>query len=219
MATKPKFRCVRCGEYNQVGEAKPYKGPENRKYRREWKKELERERDSVGQAQVQAQLAAAQLAALHSEQSSQARQALPEQGHSARRRSPAKILAFGAASVLTRSQPSERTAAAPTLTAASAGWLADPTGHHELRYWDGTVWTEHVSSAGIMSIDRVEQAGDSTARASSVDGTQNGEGRAAASKDTIADQLSHLAGLYRDGLLSENEFAAAKSQALGEVQA
>ncbi|HEV8056303.1 MAG TPA: SHOCT domain-containing protein [Nocardioidaceae bacterium] len=29
-----------------------------------------------------------------------------------------------------------------------AGWLADPGGTHELRYWDGTAWTEHVSDAG-----------------------------------------------------------------------
>lgn len=34
-----------------------------------------------------------------------------------------------------------------------AKWLADPTGAHELRYWDGTQWTEHVSNAGVSSTD------------------------------------------------------------------
>ncbi len=26
-----------------------------------------------------------------------------------------------------------------------AGWNPDPTGRHELRYWDGSTWTDHVS--------------------------------------------------------------------------
>jgi len=36
-----------------------------------------------------------------------------------------------------------------------AGWLADPTGRHELRYWDGTAWTAHVSDTGAQSGDPV----------------------------------------------------------------
>ena len=35
----------------------------------------------------------------------------------------------------------------------SAGWQADPFGRHELRYFDGTDWTEHVSDAGVQSTD------------------------------------------------------------------
>ena len=34
-----------------------------------------------------------------------------------------------------------------------AKWLTDPTGAHELRYWDGNQWTEHVSDAGVSSTD------------------------------------------------------------------
>jgi uncharacterized protein YxjI len=37
--------------------------------------------------------------------------------------------------------------------AAPAGWHPDPLGRHELRYWDGTQWTEHVSSHGRQSVD------------------------------------------------------------------
>ena len=34
-----------------------------------------------------------------------------------------------------------------------AGWLPDPLGRHEFRYWDGAQWTEHVSSHGKQSVD------------------------------------------------------------------
>ena len=33
----------------------------------------------------------------------------------------------------------------------TAGWKPDPTGHAELRYWDGEAWTEHVSNQGVQS--------------------------------------------------------------------
>jgi len=44
-----------------------------------------------------------------------------------------------------------------------AEWKADPTRRHELRYWDGTNWTEHVSDGGTQSTDpvAVEDAGTS----------------------------------------------------------
>lgn len=36
---------------------------------------------------------------------------------------------------------------------SAAAWHPDPSGKHELRYWDGSVWTEHVSDAGVTSVD------------------------------------------------------------------
>jgi len=43
---------------------------------------------------------------------------------------------------------------APTTpTNAAASWLHDPSGRHELRYWDGTAWTDHVADADVVSID------------------------------------------------------------------
>lgn len=36
---------------------------------------------------------------------------------------------------------------------AQAGWFADPTGRHELRYWDSSAWTSHVSDAGVTATD------------------------------------------------------------------
>jgi uncharacterized protein YxjI len=40
-----------------------------------------------------------------------------------------------------------------TGTTAAPGWYADPYGRAEARYFDGTTWTEHVSSHGRASVD------------------------------------------------------------------
>ena len=37
--------------------------------------------------------------------------------------------------------------------ADAGGWRADPTRRHELRYWDGNSWTEHVSDRGVQDTD------------------------------------------------------------------
>src|SRR5689334_6717893 len=34
-----------------------------------------------------------------------------------------------------------------------ADWYPDPYGRHEMRYYDGAQWTEHVSSHGRQTID------------------------------------------------------------------
>jgi len=36
---------------------------------------------------------------------------------------------------------------------APEGWFPDPGGRHELRYWDGQKWTEHVSDRGTQAAD------------------------------------------------------------------
>ena len=36
---------------------------------------------------------------------------------------------------------------------AEASWLRDPSGTHELRYWNGSTWTEHVSDHGTAGQD------------------------------------------------------------------
>ena len=41
----------------------------------------------------------------------------------------------------------------PATPAVPAGWYADPAGRFELRYWDGSTWTEHVSRGGQQSTD------------------------------------------------------------------
>src|SRR5437867_2148920 len=34
-----------------------------------------------------------------------------------------------------------------------ADWYTDPTGRHQLRYWDGSQWTPHVSDDGVTAAD------------------------------------------------------------------
>lgn len=38
-------------------------------------------------------------------------------------------------------------------TPSPADWYADPFGRHERRHWDGSRWTEHVSSRGLQAVD------------------------------------------------------------------
>lgn len=38
----------------------------------------------------------------------------------------------------------------------TADWHPDPTGRHELRYWDGSQWTEHVVDQGVQSTEPLD---------------------------------------------------------------
>lgn len=49
--------------------------------------------------------------------------------------------------------PAPAYAQAPAAPAVPSGWYADPAGRFELRYWDGSAWTEHVSRAGQQFTD------------------------------------------------------------------
>ncbi|WP_134764825.1 AIM24 family protein [Nocardioides sp. 1609] len=40
----------------------------------------------------------------------------------------------------------------------NADWHPDPTGRHELRYWDGSQWTEHVVDNGVQSTAPLDAA-------------------------------------------------------------
>lgn len=41
----------------------------------------------------------------------------------------------------------------PPVSAVPAEWYPDPAGRFEHRYWNGTQWTEHVSTRGKQSVD------------------------------------------------------------------
>jgi hypothetical protein len=47
----------------------------------------------------------------------------------------------------------QQTTTAAATPSVPAGWYADPAGRFELRYWDGTAWTEHVSRGGQQYTD------------------------------------------------------------------
>ena len=40
-------------------------------------------------------------------------------------------------------------------TASAAAWHPDPTRRHQLRYWDGSTWTTHVSDNGVAATDPI----------------------------------------------------------------
>lgn len=55
------------------------------------------------------------------------------------------------------------------MTDTPADWYPDPTGRHQLRYFDGAAWTDHVSDAGAVSADPLQATfGDKVERALSV---------------------------------------------------
>ncbi|WP_422742924.1 DUF2510 domain-containing protein [Mycobacterium sp. WMMD1722] len=39
------------------------------------------------------------------------------------------------------------------LATPAGAWHPDPSGRHEMRWWDGNRWTEHVSDAGAVGVD------------------------------------------------------------------
>lgn len=41
------------------------------------------------------------------------------------------------------------------MSTTPANWYPDPTGRHQLRYWDGNAWTDHVSNRGVTGTDPV----------------------------------------------------------------
>ena len=42
------------------------------------------------------------------------------------------------------------------MSTTPANWHPDPMGRHELRYWDGNVWTDHVSNQGVTGTDPIK---------------------------------------------------------------
>ena len=45
------------------------------------------------------------------------------------------------------------------MSTTPANWYPDPTGRHQLRYWDGNAWTDHVSNNGAQGSDPVQPRG------------------------------------------------------------
>ena len=45
------------------------------------------------------------------------------------------------------------------MTNPAPDWYPDPGGTHEQRYWDGSLWTEHVADHGRQSVDPLTDRG------------------------------------------------------------
>ena len=60
---------------------------------------------------------------------------------------------WGATTATTATTTTPTTPATSTTPSVPAGWYNDPAGRFELRYWDGSAWTEHVSRGGQQFMD------------------------------------------------------------------
>lgn len=45
------------------------------------------------------------------------------------------------------------------MSTTPANWYPDPMGRHQLRYWDGANWTDHVSNNGVQGADPLQPRG------------------------------------------------------------
>jgi len=69
------------------------------------------------------------------------------------RRSTSGTATTSSATTVTSIQTSSAESA-PQTAVAPASWYADPSKRFELRYWDGTEWTEHVARGGQQFTDQ-----------------------------------------------------------------
>jgi uncharacterized protein YxjI len=89
------------------------------------------------------------------------------------------------------------------MSTTPANWYPDPKGRHQLRYWDGSNWTDHVSTNGTTGTDPLEPRGlDRLDRAMTV----GNEGDAA----RIQEQLTGE-GKYRSAKVGEAAFQGSGS--------
>jgi len=45
------------------------------------------------------------------------------------------------------------------MSTTPANWYPDPMGRHQLRYWTGTAWSDHVSNNGVQGTDPMQPRG------------------------------------------------------------
>ena len=73
--------------------------------------------------------------------------------------------------------------------ATPANWHPDPAGRHQLRYWDGSAWSEYVADDGVQAIDPLVPAvPPQSGSASNVEPTFRSE------PQPIIELESHIAG-------------------------
>lgn len=99
---------------------------------------------------------------------------------------------------------------------AAAGWLADPSGRYQLRYWDGLAWTEHVSTNGAQAVDPLTAplpapappaGGGWMDRAKAF--AQQAADQASAAVDTASDAISKQTSQWQQGSPQQPGYPAA----------
>ncbi len=89
-----------------------------------------------------------------------------------------------------------------TPAEAPADWHPDPQGRHEMRYWDGAKWTDHVSNAGVTSKDAVVPKKSLFARLESA--VTIGDDESDSTKDKVKGQVDGD-GLFGTGVNARTE--------------
>ena len=142
LLTKKKLKCQTCDEYNDTGNADPFTGPEARKWRKAWEKEQDKKSKAQRESEARAAVLAAKALVSEVARAQASGIAFDDDGNEISAQRPTPSLSSGPPP-----PPPALTVAVPPV------WQSDPSGRHELRYWDGTRWTEHVSDAGVVAVD------------------------------------------------------------------
>jgi hypothetical protein len=149
MVTKKKLKCLSCGEFNDVGNAKTYTGPASKRAAKKSGSAAIDQHDANTNAQgaVTAEAMQAILQAANNVQAVE--EELPSTA------TPPQLGVGEGGPPVPPLPPSLPTP--PPLPPAAPGtapsWQSDPAGRNEFRYWDGAIWTEHVSTSGEQTTD------------------------------------------------------------------
>lgn len=93
----------------------------------------------------------------------------------------------------------------------TADWHPDPTGRHELRYWDGSQWTEHVVDKGVQSTSPMDSGGPPQQQSAQQSAQQPNQpqqqyaGQPGAQQGFGGDAFAGITGDLVDGRFSEVE--------------
>lgn len=128
LVTKKKAQCEACNEYNDLGNAKPYKGPASKRLGKKYSTLTNMHGAAVAETDTPLDDDLEPIAP-----------------------APASVAPAGP----TPSPPAPAPTLMPPAPGTAAGWLPDPSGRAEQRYWDGGRWTEHVHANGEQGVDPV----------------------------------------------------------------
>lgn len=87
----------------------------------------------------------------------------------------------------------------------AAAWHPDPTGRHELRYWDGSQWTDHVSDQGVQSVSALYP--EAAAESGQAEASQSSYGQSSYG------QSDALSGSHTDALSAQSSEQSAEQPA------
>ena len=112
-----------------------------------------------------------------------------------------------AAAALAQQEAAQRAGQIAATAMDAAQWHPDPMERHELRYWNGSEWTDSVSDDGVVTSDPIQTPAISP-------GNEMLAIEAPSPTPPLAQQLRDLAELRDQGILTDAEFAAQKAKLL-----